>query len=295
VVLLNAHTGEVLAMASSPTFDANQLSSTWESLVNDPNSPLFDRAAMGLYPAGSALGPFLLANSQIDPDSQYPGTDLANCAMVPSGLTWGEVIAAGCQEAVRQLVSSMDSNALISFLDESGLFTAPPFPVETLSSSRPDTLSDNFTYITGEQADPSSGATLKVSPLQMALLAASLSNAGERPSPHLVMAVDTPLSGWVSIPASSTPQSSLQASAANNTARKLSATDLPIWEVVSTLHQDETTSSNGQNAVSYSWYLGGTSPDWKGAPLAIAVLLEEKDPQLAQEIGRAVFNRAIYP
>ena len=56
LVLLNAHSGEVLAMASSPSLDANQLNTNWESLVKDPNSPLLDRAAMGMYPAGNALG-----------------------------------------------------------------------------------------------------------------------------------------------------------------------------------------------------------------------------------------------
>ena len=132
LVLINAHTGEILAMASSPTFDANQLDSNWESLVDDPGSPLFNRAAMGLYPAGNALGPFLLASSNQEPSGQFTGTDLQDCALIPTGLTWGEVIAAGCGEPMKQLVSAIDSQKLLSILDGFRLFSAPTFPVETL-------------------------------------------------------------------------------------------------------------------------------------------------------------------
>jgi hypothetical protein len=293
LVLLNAHTGEILAMASSPTFDANQLNSTWESLVNDPGSPLFDRAGMGLYPAGNALGPFLLAASNMEPLGQFTGIDLQECALIPTGLTWGDVITAGCSEPVRHLVSAMNNQALITLLDGLGLFTAPTFPVETLSSTRPGSLSDAITYITGQNIDPGKGASLMVSPLQMALAASSLSNAGERPSPRLLVAVDTPLSGWVMLPVTELPQPALQPLAANNTAQALASGDMPIWQVDSEVY--EVADHSSETNPGFAWYLGGTLPEWKGAPLAIAVLLEENNPQKAQDIGRSMFQNAIYP
>jgi cell division protein FtsW (lipid II flippase) len=294
LVLLNAHTGEILSMASSPTFDANQLESSWESLINDPTSPLFDRAGMGLYPAGNALGPFLLASSQIDPSSQYQGTDLSNCAVVPAGLTWGEVVMAGCPGPIELLVSQLSTPEVIQMLDSLGLYTNPSFPVETLSSSQPKALTDTYNYISGEGVDPVSGAVLKISPLQMALAAASLSNSGERPSPQLVMAVDTPRSGWVSLDTGSVPQTAIQAPAAKKAAEALSTGELPIWQVVSSTQEESQTSpGDSGNSSGYSWFVGGTSPNWQGAPLALAVLLEEDNPQLAQDIGQSMFRTAI--
>ncbi len=293
LVLLNAHTGEILAMASSPTFDANQLSSTWESLVNDPGAPLFDRAAMGLYPVGNALGPFLLAGSSQQPSGRFTGTDLQDCAVIPTGLTWGEVIASGCGQPVMQLVSAMNDQALISLLDGLGLFTAPNFPVETLSSSRPGSLSDAFAYILGQSGNLDSDTFLKVSPLQMALAACSLSNAGERPAPRLDMAFETPQSSWVGIPLTGQSQAALQELVANNVSHALVSAELPIWQVVAQVHgiAEPSTGSNP----GYTWYLGGTLPEWKGAPLAIAVLLEESNAQLAQEIGHTLFQTTMYP
>ncbi len=52
LVLLNARSGQVLAMVSAPTFNANRLAEQWDRLVNDPSAPLLNRAALGRYPLG---------------------------------------------------------------------------------------------------------------------------------------------------------------------------------------------------------------------------------------------------
>jgi cell division protein FtsI/penicillin-binding protein 2 len=54
-ILLNARTGEILVMASHPTYDPNRLSETGSQLLGDPDSPLLNRAAQGSYPPGNIL------------------------------------------------------------------------------------------------------------------------------------------------------------------------------------------------------------------------------------------------
>lgn len=67
VVVLDAKTGDVEAMASFPTFDpytfSKPLSEEQWKVLNDPNGgqPLFNRAVSGLYPPGSTVKPFTAA------------------------------------------------------------------------------------------------------------------------------------------------------------------------------------------------------------------------------------------
>jgi len=65
-VLLDAVTGDVLALVSSPSFDpvpfsAGLTSAMWQELSNDPRKPLSDKVIAGVYPPGSAFKPVVAA------------------------------------------------------------------------------------------------------------------------------------------------------------------------------------------------------------------------------------------
>ncbi len=60
VVVLDPNTGEVLAMANSPSFDPNLFARgisyrDWERIVNNPQRPLLNRATQSIYPPGSTF------------------------------------------------------------------------------------------------------------------------------------------------------------------------------------------------------------------------------------------------
>ncbi len=60
VVVLDVHTGEVLAMASNPAFDPNAFNrglstAEWKALVHNPRKPLTNKAIAGQYPPGSTF------------------------------------------------------------------------------------------------------------------------------------------------------------------------------------------------------------------------------------------------
>ncbi|MBU6234864.1 MAG: penicillin-binding protein 2, partial [Alphaproteobacteria bacterium] len=59
-VVLDAYTGAVYALASSPSFDPNLFTTsipqdTWDALMNDDAHPLNNKAAGGVYPPGSTF------------------------------------------------------------------------------------------------------------------------------------------------------------------------------------------------------------------------------------------------
>jgi penicillin-binding protein 2 len=62
IVLLDAASGEVLALMSSPSFDPSAFNnrlraSIWQQLVTDPRHPLANKAIAGTYPPGSTFKP----------------------------------------------------------------------------------------------------------------------------------------------------------------------------------------------------------------------------------------------
>jgi cell division protein FtsI/penicillin-binding protein 2 len=73
VVLMNAQTGEILAMSSSPTFDPNHLNEIGSQLNKDPGKPLINRAVQGIYPVGNMLEPFSQALRGNKPRNEADG------------------------------------------------------------------------------------------------------------------------------------------------------------------------------------------------------------------------------
>jgi len=78
-VLLNAQTGEILAMVSRPAFDPNEFSmrltsERWNEILKDPGHPLQSRAMQGMYPPGSTFKVVTalaaLMEQSIDPDEE---------------------------------------------------------------------------------------------------------------------------------------------------------------------------------------------------------------------------------
>jgi penicillin-binding protein 2 len=58
--LMNARSGEILAMASAPSFDPNSFvfgisSREWDALNSDPFRPMYNKAVSGAYPPGSTF------------------------------------------------------------------------------------------------------------------------------------------------------------------------------------------------------------------------------------------------
>ena len=129
----------------------------------------------------------------------------------------------------------------------------------------------------------SSPENLRVSPLQMILAAAVLSNNGTMPSARIAVAVNTPQQGWVILPALDTPKEVLPEYQAREIAQAF-AGENPYWSYVSSIENSSVT-----------WYLAGTLPDWSGTPLTLVILLEEDNPALAKEIGTGLLNMALKP
>ena len=283
LVLLNAQSGEILAMASHPTFNSNRLAELGQNLLKNTNSPLLNRATQGLYPTGAAFGPFLLAES--GGEQRLPAlpnelnftleNQALQCTNQPDEITWPSTIAAGCPSPVAELGRQVGLPALGDLFDKLGLYAPPQVYLPAGSVTRPS------------ETDPAAlalGTGLRISPLQMSLAAAVLSGGGIRPAPSLATAIREPDRGWVVLPAQGEAQRVLSEQAASGTANSLVVSGQSFWQTIAVAPEAEQR---------VTWYLGGTQPGWNGTPLALAVLLEDENPGKAEEIGQKMLQKAM--
>ena len=210
-VLLKVSTGEVLAMASYPTFDPNQLFTSspgerdaaaqyWATLLADPALPLVSRATSGRYTPGSTFKVVTAAAAIdagfADPDDLYTdngqldvGGHIINEYNRPddSRESWSlrEGLAWSLNVVLAQIGLELGPDVMADYARRFGFDDAPPFDLPTVQSqlaSTPDFL-DSLPGL----ADTAFGqGQLLATPLEMALIAAGIANGGSIMTPHLL-------------------------------------------------------------------------------------------------------------
>jgi cell division protein FtsW (lipid II flippase) len=279
IVLLNARSGEILAMASHPGFDSNRLETDHNRLASDPTGPLTNRAVQRLYPAGAALAPILLAGSietgQIGQADTRPGPD---CALPPPVPGLSAAVSSGCAASLINLAELLGAAKLEQILENGGIYRAPNISLAVAPAIESP----------GPQASVSARLnSLQISPLQAVVAIAPLSAAGMRPAPTLVTAFHSPGAGWVVTPPESTPRTVLPADAARRAAAMLSLED-GLWGASARANAP----ASNESFRSIAWFLGGSQPGSTDLPLTVVVVLENGDPQTAREIGLALLHAA---
>jgi hypothetical protein len=183
-------------------------------------------------------------------------------------------IASGCQVALDALLEAVPQdkldrlNALLQRELEFPLESPPVQPDGDTESNLAAGISDS-----------------RLSPLQMVGLAAALSTEGSTPAAQILLGINDATSGWQLPGVESTSFELLSAAAARQVAERLALPDQPLWQSVASLPGEA-------GAPGMTWYLGGTQPGWQGTPLALALVLEEENPDLAAEIGARLLQQA---
>jgi hypothetical protein len=99
------------------------------------------------------------------------------------------------------------------------------------------------------------------------------------------MAVNTPQAEWVAMQPDGDPEPVWPASTVHEITSKLAVEGQPIWQSI------DIWPGGSEGAI--TWYVGGTQSSWRGAPVALAVLLEDEDLALVETIGRAMLEATL--
>lgn len=207
VVALEPATGKILAMVSAPSYDPNKLAShdgavqtaTWDQLRDDPNAPLVNRAIAETYPPGSTFK--VITTAAALQSGSTPDTQLTAAPRIPlpdstatlenyGGSACGggptaslrEAFARSCNTAFVELGIDTGADKLKSAAQAFG-FDAPPAPIPLqVAESTVGPISDAAALGMSSigQRD------VAVTPLQNAMVAATIANDGITMTPYLV-------------------------------------------------------------------------------------------------------------
>ncbi len=272
-ILINAETGEILAIWTSPTFNANQIADNWEIWNEDANSPLVNRVTQGSYQAGTLLTPFILAFSGNDGENLTIPVSINGCVTdmaSPSLPQIGQLMQNGCQEGLNASLALLGSANLDSFLSTFGWIENPPFVLPLVNPAL------NTSGLTINNINEK----ILLSPFQVARAASIFSNPSKLPFPRLAMAVKTPNQGWL-ILAADKSKNILDATKVLAISQELSSNQFPGWEFVS---------SSGSVVGDSSWFVSGTLPDWMNTSLVFVLVLENTDANTTQQLGSQLMS-----
>jgi peptidoglycan glycosyltransferase len=214
VVAIDPKTGAILAMVSKASFDPNllavhdtsQVLDAYDTLTADPADPLVNRAIAGdLYTPGSVFK-LVVAAAAIDsgnytPDSEFPNPPTLTLPGTSSVITNSEGGSCGgtdtvtiatalrlsCNIPFAQLGLALGYEAIEKKAQELGFDSSLDVPMRTTPSVYPQTESD------AQQMLSSFGqASVRVTPLQIALVSASIANGGVLMQPTLVESILAP-------------------------------------------------------------------------------------------------------
>ncbi len=203
VVALDPHTGEILAMASTPTFDPNFTTEEWELLRTAEGSPLLNRATLGLYTPGSTFKTVTLAAALeaglVTPDTpaECPAEVFIDGVRIvsnnePPGRTTqtvADAYAYSCNTYFAQLGVDVGEERLRDMAEALGLASAPPFDLPT-SRGRLSTTDGFLGTQAGLAATAFGQGELQLSPLHLALMAGVAVNGGVVQKPQLLLTDD---------------------------------------------------------------------------------------------------------
>ncbi|MCU0306301.1 MAG: penicillin-binding protein 2 [Thermoleophilia bacterium] len=204
VVALDPRTGAVLAIASAPSFDLNDVAGDFESIVSQSDAPLLDRGTAGRYPPGSTFKVVTatagLATGLYTPDSVFDDTGeyvVDGRAITNSGgAKYGEhtltqALTKSINTTFAQIGERLGPRRLGSEMTDFGFGERPGLDLpegEVLISGR---YRDGRLLPNSQRSsDPARIAigqeNLQATPLQMAMVAGAVANDGVMMRPYLM-------------------------------------------------------------------------------------------------------------
>jgi peptidoglycan glycosyltransferase len=334
VVLLDAQSGAILALASWPHIDPQSLSfnpnADWDTenaqimdyyktVVSDPDRPLVMRATQGLYPPGSTFKT-VSASASIDtgvaqPTSVFTDTDgtvkvdagpyvhrdCGTCRPANHGpkFTLAEGYKWSLNVVFAELGVQIGPARMLEYAQRFGFGTEYEIGVPVAASRIVSDVKelDNKNLLA---ATAYGQGDVEASPLQMALIAATVAKGGELPAPYMVTSITEPESGnpiWQFEPH---PLKRALSPESNEKLRQMMVTSIESgWAKAAAIPGftvgGKTGTAETGTGTAHSWFIGFAGKDANRPQYAISVIIEEggEGTRVALPLARRVLVSAL--
>ncbi|OBA74736.1 penicillin-binding protein [Mycolicibacterium elephantis] len=326
VVAIEPSTGKILAMVSSPSYDPNLLAThdmdkqtaAWERLRDDPASPLLNRAISETYPPGStfkvvttaaALSHGANKDTRLTAQPEIPLPDSTATLENFGGAACGggptvplrEAFAKSCNTAFVELGIDTGADALRSTARGFGLDVPPPMiPLQVAESTiGPIVDAAALGMSSIGQKD------VALTPLQNAMVAATIANKGVPMRPYLVDSLKGPDLSNISTTAPTEERRAVSEQVADTLTDLMVAAE-QVTQQKGAIAGVQIASKTGtaehgtdpRNTPPHAWYIAFAPA--QAPKVAVAVLVENggnrlsaTGGELAAPIGRATIAAAL--
>ncbi|OBF01339.1 penicillin-binding protein [Mycolicibacterium elephantis] len=326
VVAIEPSTGKILAMVSSPSYDPNLLAThdmdkqtaAWERLRDDPASPLLNRAISEAYPPGSTFKVITTAaalshgankDTRLTAQPEIPLPDSTATLENFGGAACGggptvplrEAFAKSCNTAFVELGIDTGADALRSTARGFGLDVPPPMiPLQVAESTiGPIVDAAALGMSSIGQKD------VALTPLQNAMVAATIANKGVPMRPYLVDSLKGPDLSNISTTAPTEERRAVSEQVADTLTDLMVAAE-QVTQQKGAIAGVQIASKTGtaehgtdpRNTPPHAWYIAFAPA--QAPKVAVAVLVENggnrlsaTGGELAAPIGRATIAAAL--
>jgi cell division protein FtsW (lipid II flippase) len=283
-VVLQIPSGDLLALVTTPTYDANSIEEDWDILITRTDAPLLNRTTQAQYQPGLAFTPFLTAWGlengllQISDEAtqaQIPinidGHSL-RCSISSSGRTSMDIALAlrlGCPKPFAQYGVSFGADWLSEIYTAFKFDQAPSIRLDTA----PATAFTDPEGVEGLELAAIGQGEFTITPLQLARAFAALANNGVLPSLRLIDAIQQPDGTWIQQPALVSPITILNPQVTEN----IMSTAIDWGEGILGFNYQAISGPEGDRL---SWFMGSDA-----GKHVVIVVLENEEMENAKEIG----------
>lgn len=283
-VMVDLSTGDILVMASSPSFDSNSIDIAWNDLISRKDAPLLNRATQSRYQPGLALTPFLTAwgleYGQLDLSQPAPdihttviiqGQSISCLGTVPEDepLDFALALRLGCPGPMIDLGNRLKSYGLSEAFSTFKFDETPSIRIEVAPSIE---LMLPIEDIDLQRAAIGQGE-LTLTPIQMARAFAALAMDGVIPALRLIDAIQQPNGAWEKQPAQDTPVRAIQPT----TAQSVFSSSNYYRESIRGFSYEAISGPSGERL---SWFMARSDTG-----NIIVVVLEGEKLETAEQIG----------